>query len=187
MNRRARTRSAILDAAEEAFRDQGYGATSMEDIAQRAGVVRKTLYNAFASKKDIAEHLVLRAEAASEPLYRHRIEAGENALDLLAVMLSDSAGWCLQFPELAAFALSPRIRPALSPPPDRPSFQRIIRDTLAAGQAQGVIRRDEDADFLALMLLGTYAQHMTSVLAGAAFDPGQIRRILRLLVEGIGA
>ncbi|MBN8293345.1 TetR/AcrR family transcriptional regulator [Rhodobacter sp. NTK016B] len=187
MTRRAQTRIAILDAAEQAFRDHGYGATAMEDIARRAGVVRKTLYNAFASKEYIAEHLVQRAEAASEPLYRHRIAAGEDALALLAEMLTDSAGWCLQSPELAAFALSPRIRPAAEPPADGPSFQRIIRDTIAAGQAQGQIRRDEDAGFLALMLLGIYAQHMTSVLAGAAFDPGQIRRILRVLVEGIGA
>lgn len=180
-----RSRAQILDAADTAFRDLGVEATTMEEIARRAGLTRKTLYNRFASKEDVALSLIARIEAEPEPLYRARLAADEPALAVLEKVLSDSAGWCLANPSLARLALAPARRPGLAPPPDRPSFQRLVRDVLALGQAQGVIRRDEDVDLMALVLLGVYGQAMLNALAGEAAIgvPG----LIRLVVEGIGA
>src|SRR3954462_3967916 len=44
-------RERILGAALDAFGSGGYGATSMADVAGRAGVTRAVLYDHFASKK----------------------------------------------------------------------------------------------------------------------------------------
>lgn len=159
----------------------------MEEIARRAGLTRKTLYNLFASKDEIALRLIARMEAGPEQLYRARMEADEPALSLLEKLLVDSAGWCIDNPSLARLALAPADRPTLAPPPGRPSLQGYVRDAMALGQKQGSIRADEDADFMALLLLGIFGQAMLGVLAGAPYDPGQIRRIIRLVVEGIGA
>jgi AcrR family transcriptional regulator len=52
-----RKRRAILDAAREAFREGGYG-VSMDQIAQRAGVAKQTVYNHFHSKSDLVHALV---------------------------------------------------------------------------------------------------------------------------------
>jgi AcrR family transcriptional regulator len=49
----AARRERILAAALEAFGDGGYGATSMGDVAGRAGVTRAVLYDHFASKKSL--------------------------------------------------------------------------------------------------------------------------------------
>ena len=46
----AQTRRDIVAAAGTLFRDQGYGATSMQQIAAQADVVVETLYRAFGSK-----------------------------------------------------------------------------------------------------------------------------------------
>lgn len=184
--RTERSRLLILDAADAAFREQGFTTTSMEEIAARAGLTRKTLYNLFSSKDDIAHQLIARAEAHDRP-YRVRIEAGEDALALLETVFLDSASWCLGNAELARLALAPAERPTLEPPADRPSFQGLVRDILVLGQAQGAIRRDEDANFMALILLGVYAQAMLTVLVGRPFDPDEIRRLVRVVVEGIGA
>ncbi len=46
-------RERILAAALEAFGSSGYGATSMADVAARAGVTRAVLYDHFASKKSL--------------------------------------------------------------------------------------------------------------------------------------
>ena len=46
-------RERILAAALEAFGSGGYGATSMADVAARAGVTRAVLYDHFASKKSL--------------------------------------------------------------------------------------------------------------------------------------
>lgn len=180
-----RSRALILEAADQAFRALGFADTSMEEIAMRAGLTRKTLYNLFSSKDEIALTLIARVEAGDAG-YRARIAANEDVLGLLAAVLLDSAGWCLANPSLARLALSPAERPSVAPPPDRPSFQRLVRDILVLGQHQGVIRTDEDPDFMALLLLGIYGQAMLTSLATGSFSQAQIRRIVRLVVEGIG-
>ncbi|WP_066468800.1 TetR/AcrR family transcriptional regulator [Bosea sp. WAO] len=183
--RTERSRLLILDAANAAFREMGFPATSVEAIANRAGLTRKTVYNLFASKDEIASQLIARVEANDAP-YRDRMKAGEGVLHLLEGVLLDSAYWCLANPSLAKLALAPAERPALEPPPDRPSFQRLVRDILVLGQSQGVIRRDDDPNFMALVLLGIYGQAMLSVLAGRRFAEDEIRRLIRIVVEGIG-
>ncbi len=47
------TRGLLIDAARELFTDQGYGATSIEDITRRAGVARGALYHHFPGKEDL--------------------------------------------------------------------------------------------------------------------------------------
>ena len=44
----------ILEAAEQCFIEQGIALTTMKDIAQRADIYRRTLYNYFQSKEDVA-------------------------------------------------------------------------------------------------------------------------------------
>jgi len=183
--RTERSRTLILDAADQAFRELGFASTSVEEIARRAGLTRKTVYNLFGSKEAIALRLIARVEAG-DAIYRQRMAANEDVLALLESVLGDSAGWCLANPTLARLALAPAERPALAPPPDRPSFQRLVRDLLVLGQHQGSIRRDEDPDFMALVLLGIYGQAMLSALAGGAFGPDDIGRLVRIVVEGIG-
>ncbi len=48
-----RTREAILDAAERLFADQGYGATSLSQVGQAAGVSRGTPGYFFGSKPEL--------------------------------------------------------------------------------------------------------------------------------------
>ncbi|MBN7757057.1 TetR/AcrR family transcriptional regulator [Nitratireductor aquimarinus] len=180
-----RSRNLILDAADAAFREKGFSSTSVEEIAMRAGLTRKTVYNLFASKGDIASQLIARVEANDAP-YRDRIEAGDDVLLLLESVFLDSAHWCLANPSLAKLVLAPAERPSLEPPPDRPSFQRLVRDILMLGQKQCVIRQDDDPNFMALVLLGIYGQSMLSVLNGGRFAEGEIRHIIRIVVEGIG-
>lgn len=47
------TRTRIAEAAQELFAADGYGATSMEAIAVRAGVATRTVYSAFGAKREI--------------------------------------------------------------------------------------------------------------------------------------
>lgn len=183
--RTERSRLLILNAAEAAFREMGFAGASVEEIANRAGLTRKTIYNLFASKDEIASQLIARVEANDAP-YRDRMKAGEDVLPLLEGVFLDSAYWCLANPSLAKLALAPAERPSLEPPSDRPSFQRLVRDILVLGQSQGVIRKDDDPDFMALILLGVYGQAMLSVLAGRHFNEDEIRRLIRIVVEGIG-
>lgn len=54
-----RTRQAVLEAAYELFLEQGYAATSMRQIAERAGLALGGIYNHFPGKEAIFSELIL--------------------------------------------------------------------------------------------------------------------------------
>jgi TetR/AcrR family transcriptional repressor of mexJK operon len=69
-HRSARKRRAILDAATEAFLEQGYGGTSMDSIAAAAGVSKQTVYQHFGDKQRLFRELIAATvQAASDPVY----------------------------------------------------------------------------------------------------------------------
>jgi AcrR family transcriptional regulator len=67
----ARTRTAIVAAAAELFADAGYVATTIEDVAARAGVSRATVFNAVGGKPELlirAYQVAVRGDDADTPL-----------------------------------------------------------------------------------------------------------------------
>jgi AcrR family transcriptional regulator len=68
----ARTREHILDTALPLFLDQGYEATTMEEVAERAQVGTTTLYRYFGTKEQlalgpIAQHGQMATELSQRP------------------------------------------------------------------------------------------------------------------------
>jgi AcrR family transcriptional regulator len=51
--RKARTRQALIDVALELFAAQGYESTSIEQIADRAGVSPRTFFRYFVTKESV--------------------------------------------------------------------------------------------------------------------------------------
>lgn len=74
VRQRERTRRRILEAALELFYARGYAHTTMNDVAERADIARRTLFNHFPAKQTI--------------LAAWRAERGER----LAAALPDAAG-----------------------------------------------------------------------------------------------
>jgi len=71
-----RTRERILGAARQTFRENGYGATTLADIAKAAGVAEPTVRATFKTKPNLVEHLLrlaIRGEDA-EPQLQDRDE-----------------------------------------------------------------------------------------------------------------
>ncbi|HEX4259931.1 MAG TPA: TetR/AcrR family transcriptional regulator [Acetobacteraceae bacterium] len=58
--RRGDSREAIVGAAERLFLDRGFGEVSMDELAEAAGVARRTLYNQFANKEEIFREMLSR-------------------------------------------------------------------------------------------------------------------------------
>jgi AcrR family transcriptional regulator len=61
-----RTRQRLLAEAQRLFRERGYAATSLEQIAEAAEVTKGAIYGHFASKEDL---MLSALEAAPEPDY----------------------------------------------------------------------------------------------------------------------
>src|SRR5215470_4443094 len=63
------SRRRLIEAAERVFCRQGYIATSVDDIAQEAGVSRQTFYRHYDSKLAIAMEFFERQNDISMPLW----------------------------------------------------------------------------------------------------------------------
>lgn len=123
-------RSAILDAAIEIFLSKGFAYASMANVAQAAGVARRTVFNQFASKEALFAAAVESVwgrmstpEIASDPKMIADPRAGllnmgtaiaefwadERAVQLVRFIISERS----RFPELAESYVSRGKLPAL--------------------------------------------------------------------------
>ena len=66
-----RTRQRLLAEAQRLFRERGYAATSLEQIAEAAEVTKGAIYGHFASKEDL---MLSALEAAPAPDYSTTLE-----------------------------------------------------------------------------------------------------------------
>jgi TetR/AcrR family transcriptional repressor of mexJK operon len=119
----------ILMAAKDAFIENGFGATSMDDVARRAGTTKRTVYNNFGSKERLLEavidHSILLFETAV-PALGPEAEASQirNFCEMLLQLMTWRAAIGLQrlmisegpaFPAIAT-RLSSRIAAAMCRP-----------------------------------------------------------------------
>jgi TetR/AcrR family transcriptional regulator, regulator of autoinduction and epiphytic fitness len=84
------SREAIVEAAERLFLERGFGSVTMDELAEAAGVARRTLYNQFASKEEIFREMLLRVSGQLEDAFPPGIETQgdvENVLRLIARMI----------------------------------------------------------------------------------------------------
>jgi AcrR family transcriptional regulator len=158
--RRARkkraTRQRILGAAVAVFADQGYDATTMEQIAESADFARATVFNFFPRKSDLilAWFEDRRAELASR-LAEHEAGATQTARQL-AFALHLIAGMFDQDPRTGRAMARAWLQaggPLLAAESDTP---RMFADTIRAGQERGDVDPRIDADRAGLVLFDAY-------------------------------
>ena len=161
--RRGGSREAIVEAAERLFLERGFGAVSMDELAEAAGVARRTLYNQFASKEEIFREMLLRVSGQLEDAFPPGIETQgdvEDVLRLVARMviwsstrtrnISASSAWWWptrrQFPWIAeefAAVMDPQTRAprALSRPSDGAGRSGVPRSDAGGSPVHGDAQR----------------------------------------------
>ena len=65
-----RSRAAIVDAARTLFLRDGYAGTTMDEIAARAGIAKRTVYNNFADKEALFNQIMGETTAFAEEFAR---------------------------------------------------------------------------------------------------------------------
>ena len=81
--RRGGSREAIVHAAQRLFLQRGFGSVSMDELAEAAGVARRTLYNQFASKEDIFREMLLRVSRQLENAFPVGMETKGDVEDVM--------------------------------------------------------------------------------------------------------
>lgn len=80
-----RSRAAVVEAAQALFMEKGYAGTTMDDIARRAGLTKRTLYNNYPDKEALFRLIVSDTIAIAEQFARQlraELAAGITAANL---------------------------------------------------------------------------------------------------------
>ena len=111
MERREKTREDLLNAAETCFVTRGFHATSVDDVAERAGYTKGAVYSNFASKEDLFFGVYQRRvdHVLTEVVPGLRQAGPERAFDSLATGMiqrrEGDDGWLAVFFEFWAHVL----------------------------------------------------------------------------------
>lgn len=181
--RRPRTRAALLQAALETFAEQGFHASSIEQICERAGYTRGAFYSNFSSKEELflalfdahSERIVSRIAELIDSIAAEEFTL-QGFVDALCDVEPAERDWYLVSTEFTLHAIrDPQSAWVLAQHDARlrAEIARGLREQLArAGRALTV-----DADELARLLIaireGGLAQ---SYVEPDQLPPGQLER-----------
>lgn len=137
--KRANTEEAILSAAYSCFERYGIRKTTIDDIAQEAGVSRATMYRYFASKEQVLDKLSSVETAKVNAELRQRFVAQDNIEDALVECLFLATRIAAENPYVQA--LMDFDVPSRSADPTSSPYQvshqmwgSLLRDALANGE-----------------------------------------------------
>jgi AcrR family transcriptional regulator len=152
--RRAAARKAIVDASLELLAERGFQATTMDEIAARAGVGKNTIYRRWASKEELI------ADAIGDLTAELDVDEGDDLYSRLLERIRD-------FVHVFADPLLGRILPGLLGELQRnPEFalvyaERVVRPRHAAiiellqrARDRGELRGGADPELIADLLVG---------------------------------
>jgi AcrR family transcriptional regulator len=196
--RRKEARPAeIMAAALECFRERGFAATRLEDVAARAGVTKGTIYLYYPSKEDlfkavvrgeVAQHLArveaLLAEPIPAPVLLKRLLATWEAVvaspvSVIPKLVIAEAG---NFPELARFYLDTVAHRGIN----------LVATILRRGIEEGAFR-PVDVDHVVFCVIGPLLftalwKHSLGPHDDRPLDaPAVLRAHLDLLLHGLRA
>lgn len=158
---RERNRRSILDAAQAVLRENPDA--SLDEVAARAGVVRRTLYGHFTSRHDLVVALVRAASADFvEKVGEVDPDAADPAVEFAAALLRT---WSTSRRYGPVIALARRtaddeVRAAMGP------FHTIMIRLLKNGQRAGVFSRHAAAPVLAEVLQAGSLAYMRAAQEG---------------------
>ncbi len=176
----------VLDAAADLFRAEGYDAATMQQLADRLGLHKSSLYHYVDGKEDLLERLTGSAQETAESDLEDAERDPENGfLTALSLAIEQTLG------DLGRVSLVLRQKPG-TPAGDavverRRSYDRRLSQLIEQAQRSGAIRDDIHPMLLARLTLG-----MVSWLVEwydpelSRFRPEEIREaILALVTSGV--
>ncbi|MGZ4816964.1 MAG: TetR family transcriptional regulator [Terriglobales bacterium] len=181
-----------LDAAIGLFSRKGYAASSTREVAKLLGIQKATLYYHVESKEDllfaICQSAFTQIRNEVETTIQDTRDPLERAQTLICChieyILRDADKHSATFTEMRALS-EERFGQIMQL---RDAYENMVRAVLQDGQDAGVLRRDIEAKYLSLALLGIMNRVMVWYRRGGPLSPNQIGRLLSVLfLTGAGS
>lgn len=148
----------LFDAAAQLFADQGYASTRVVDIVDAAGVAKGLFYWYFENKEALFRELA--ADIRHQLRRTQRAAMDRNASALVRLAQGTVASVHFMAEHASFFSLleieGRNVADAL-----RQGTEQHLQDVkrlIEAGQADGTVTKDDDADLLALAVVGAVGQ-----------------------------
>jgi AcrR family transcriptional regulator len=179
----------ILDAALELFLEKGMDATSIEQIAKRAGVAKLTLYRRWSSKEELLARAIEEMRSGLPDL--DLLADAETPLPELLVRLVDQAAEFLTYPGVGV--LLSRLIGARA---DHPALvevywrrfveprRELVLAVVEMGKQEGLLRADADAETTIDIIVGAVL-HRLLLRPGTPTVP-ETRAFLVSVLEQVG-
>ena len=155
--RRADTRQKLFEAAVELIAEQGFSATTVDDIALRAGVAKGTVYYNFASKTALFEELLRHGVGLLTADFRAAV-AGKPPADAVPALVRAQLEYIQRYRSFAQLLLSEMWRTNREWQQTlrllRDEAIGVIADVLRAGVASGDFAADLDIHLSSSALFG---------------------------------
>lgn len=143
--------SKILSASIELFSQYGFKTITMDDIARRAGISKKTLYQHFANKQEVVQESVTWYKNNTTESCVNVLSGTENAIEAMVKILAFFDNIYKRINPMAMFELQ-RFFPEAYKIFRELLMERdvvLIRDNILQGMKEGLYREGLNADLLA--------------------------------------
>lgn len=185
-------REKILCAASELFAERGYAATTVREIAARAGCTKPALYYYFQGKEALfIETLRFESDWVAGTM-AEVVSADQPMRDRLI------GGMQLFLDQFSKNARGMRLlmRAELWPDEGQPEYDfqslrarlfEMVKSILEAGVREGTVRADVDREDAAYALVGIFGERLQQWLRGEALPENFPERAVRLFLYGVAA
>ena len=155
---RAERWEQLLDAAGEVFYEKGYDAATLQEIAERVGILKGSVYYYIKTKADLRDHLLLEVHHEGLSMIRERAASGATSLDKLAAMIhghveffcNNVAKTTVYLQELRRFDPVARTKLFGTHP-----YRDVFQDAIEQGQREGLILPDLDPKLASQAMLSS--------------------------------
>jgi AcrR family transcriptional regulator len=141
----------ILSVSAELFSQYGFKTITMDDIARRAGISKKTLYLHFANKEEVVNESVLWHKSKTTANCAMVLQDAENAVDAMVRMLAFFDQMHKRMNPMALFEMQRFYPQAYKSFRDMLEERDVmmIRDNILQGIKEGLYRPEIHADIMA--------------------------------------
>lgn len=147
----------ILEASIDLFRQYGFKAVTMDDIARRAGISKKTLYQHFANKQEVVTETVSWYQGQTCDMCLATLDAAENAVDGMVRIMVKLGQVYSQINPIAIREMERFFPDAYKIFREHLATRDVacVYDTIEQGKKEGLFRENVKSDLMARLHIET--------------------------------
>jgi AcrR family transcriptional regulator len=187
---REQRRAELIEVATQVFFERGYEAASLQEIAERLGMLKGSLYYYIQSKEDLLYDVISQVHRAGlANIESLAAQPGDALTRLRGVIVGHIDHECRNLTKTAVF-----LHELQALPRDRQediiggdhAYRGVFIQLVIEGQRDGTIRADIDPKLASLSALGSINWVYRWFRPGGEFTPAQIgQQFADLIVQGL--